>query len=150
MFKKMMMYAASLASRGVGNKKTDIETKKLRVLSCFGGAEIKTPCPFLRTSSKDPLKSYCGKCGCGDKPQTWLIKEGEEYSKLDYPVLNCPLHMPGFTNYDPNFVTPEIKWRKEQIESMDPDSLNVVQVTIGSSEEKEKMIEQVNKIIENS
>ena len=35
MFQKMMMFAASLASRGLGNKKTDIQTKQLRVLSCF-------------------------------------------------------------------------------------------------------------------
>ncbi len=51
MFQKMMMFAASLASRGIGNKKTDIQTKQLRVLSCFGGHTIDTPCIFLKTSS---------------------------------------------------------------------------------------------------
>jgi hypothetical protein len=30
------------------------------------------------------------------------MSNGEEYSKLDYPKLNCPLNMPGFTNYEPS------------------------------------------------
>jgi len=150
MFQKMMMFAASLVSRGVGNKKTDIQTKQLRVLSCFGGSSITTPCVFLKTSSVDPTKSYCGGCGCGDKPHTWLIQSSDEYSKLDYPVLNCPMQMPGFSNYDPNFKPIEVKLRKEMIEEVDPKELELIQVTIGSSEEKEEMIEKINKIIENS
>jgi len=36
------------------------------------------------------------------------------------------------------------------IEAFDPKELELIQVTIGSSEEKEKLISQVNKIIENS
>ena len=28
------------------------------------------------------------------------MAEGDEYSKLDYPRLNCPLQMPGFSNYE--------------------------------------------------
>ena len=63
MFKKMMMFAASLASRGISNTKTDVKTKQLRVLSCFGGSTINTPCVFLKTSSVDSTKSYCGGCG---------------------------------------------------------------------------------------
>jgi hypothetical protein len=39
--------------------------------------------------------------------------------------------MPGFSNYDPNFFNPDIKERKEQIESLDPESIKFVSVTIG-------------------
>jgi len=145
---KMIMFAASLASRGLNNSKTDLPTKQLRTLSCFGYGEIK-PCPYLRNSSVAG-NNYCGKCGCGDKPMTWLIKNAKEYSKLDYPVLNCPVKMPGFSNYDPNFTTPEIKHRKEQIENFNPENLQLIQVTIGISEEKEKIMDSINKIIDNS
>jgi hypothetical protein len=132
MIEKMIMFAASIASRGIGNKKTDIETKQLRVVSCFGGAGVETACPFLRTS-KHEAKHFCGRCGCGDKKHTWLIKNGNEYSKLDYPVLNCPVHMPGFSNYDPNYTIPEIKERKSQIEALDPELLKTVEITIGET-----------------
>lgn len=132
MIKKMMMFAASLASRGIGNKKADIETKQLRVVSCFGGGVIDTPCPYLRESSSKGLH-VCGRCGCGDKPHTILLKPGDEYAKLDYPILNCPVQMPGFSNYDPNFVNPDIKHRKEQIESLDPEQLKLVSITINGT-----------------
>lgn len=148
MFKKMVMFAASLASRGIKGTKTDIETKKLRVVSCFGTDQIK-PCPYLKLS-KNNINHYCTKCGCGDKKHTWLIKESEDYSKLDYPVLECPVKMPGFTNYDPNFYNEEIKERKEQIEAMEPEMLQYIQVSIGSNPQKEKIIEEVNKITNNS
>lgn len=78
------------------------------------------------------------------------MQNNEEYSKLDYPILNCPLKMPGFTNYDPNYKPAEIKDRKEQIEKIDPENLQYIQVTLGASEEKERIIEQANKIIENT
>jgi len=146
----MMMFAASLASRGFTNIKTDIPTKQLRILSCFGGGNITSSCPFLKQSDVDSTKHYCGGCGCGDKPHTWLIAESTDYSKLDYPTLHCPMKMPGFSNYDPNFKPIEVKLRKEMIEAIDPKELELIQVTIGSSEEKEKLISQVNKIIENS
>jgi hypothetical protein len=60
------------------------------------------------------------------------------------------MQMPGFSNYDPNFKPDEIRERKEHIESMPPEVIQTIQVTIGQSEEKEKLISQVNKIIENS
>ena len=148
MFKKMVMFAAALASRGLSSKKINLPTKQLRVLSCFGHDNIEK-CPHLKIS-KYPNKHYCGKCGCGDKPHTWLIKNSNEYSKLDYPVLNCPVKMPGFSNYDPNFSTPEIKYRKEQIENFNPENLQYIQVTIGVNEEKEKIMDSINKIIDNS
>lgn len=144
----MIMFAASLASRGLNDAKTDIPTKQLRALSCFGFEEIKQ-CPYLRNSSSTG-KHYCGKCGCGDKPHTWLIANSEQYSKLDYPVLNCPVKMPGFTNYDPGYFNLEIKHRKEQIENFDPQKLQYIQVTIGQNENKEKIMEAINKINRNS
>lgn len=73
-----------------------------------------------------------------------------EYSKLDYPVLNCPMKMPGFSNYDPNHKPKEIKERKELIEEIDPEQLKFVQVTIGQNKHTEQMMDQVNKIIKNS
>ena len=134
MIKQMVMFAASLASRGLGNKKTDLETKQLRVVSCFGIQDKISPCPFLRVSHEQGNKHFCGRCGCGDRSHTWLIKDSTEYSKLDYPVLNCPIHMPGFSNYDPNFTISEIKERKEEIESLEPEALKFIQVTVGSTD----------------
>jgi hypothetical protein len=146
----MVMFAASLASRGLGNKKTDKETKQLRVLSCFGGINEIPPCPHLKQSSVDITKHYCGGCGCGDKKHTWLIANETEYSKLDYPVLNCPLAMPGFSNYDPNVNLNYSENRKTKIQDTDPDQLKLIQVTVGQSEEKENLIDSVNKIINDS
>ena len=95
-------FAKALASRGLTNKKTEPFTKKLRVLSCFGdqhtGGKLP-PCEHLQ-KSKTPGKYYCGGCGCGDKKMTWLMAEGDDYSKLDYPNLSCPLKMPGFSDYE--------------------------------------------------
>lgn len=105
--KKMNMvksFATALTSRGLANEKVSKATKQLRVLSCFGNGDVLPPCEQLKRST-EPGKHYCGGCGCGDKKGTWLISSAEEYSKLDYPKLNCPLQMPGFTNYkesDPN------------------------------------------------
>ena len=142
----MILLAAAIASRGFNNNKIDITTKKIRTLSCFGHENI-SPCPKL-TKSKKSDYFYCGACGCGDNSNTWLLKADGEYAKLDYPSLNCPFQMPGFTNYDPNSNID--KNRKEQIENFNPEDLNLIQVTIGRSEEKEKIIEEVNKIIQNS
>lgn len=142
------MYAMSIASRGLKNKTVDIPTKQLRVLSCFGHEDIPS-CPYIQ-KSKDNGKHYCGKCGCGDKKTTWLIAEGKEYSKLDYPVLNCPIQMPGFTNYDPNFYDKESNERREKIENFDVNKLQYIQVTINKNEENEKVIEDLNKLLENS
>lgn len=97
-------FSSAIASRGLSNEKVNKPIKQLRVLSCFGnndrGGEL-IPCEYLR-QSETPGKFFCGGCGCGDKPSTWLMAEGDQYSKLDYPKLNCPLNMPGFTNYQPS------------------------------------------------
>ena len=94
-------FASAIASRGIKNNKVSLPVKQLRVMSCFGnmkqGGELP-PCEHLK-SSVTPGKFYCGGCGCGDRKGTWLISNGDEYSKLDYPKLSCPLQMPGFSNY---------------------------------------------------
>jgi hypothetical protein len=125
MIDKVVSLAMSIASRGIDNKKIDLETKQLRAISCFGYKDIPK-CEFLINSKLVEGMNYCGKCGCGDFPHTWLVKSAERYSKLDYPKLNCPLSMPGFSNYDPGIKNP----RKEQIEKLDPEEIKFVEVTI--------------------
>ena len=146
MIKKMMLLAMAIASRGLSDNKIDLPTKKLRYLSCFGHDGIP-PCGHLKRSKKSNYH-YCGGCGCGDNKNTWLVQSEGEYSKLDYPKLNCPNDMPGFSNYDPN--SKKDNARREQIENFEPEKLDLIQVTVGRSEEKEKLIGQLNKIIKNS
>lgn len=97
----MQSFATAIASRGFNNEKVTIPMKQLRVVSCFGNKAqggILPPCEHLKRS-ETPGKFFCGGCGCGDRKGTWLLAEGDEYSKLDYPRLSCPLQMPGFSNY---------------------------------------------------
>lgn len=147
MISKIMMFAMSIASRGLTNKKTDLNTKRLRYLSCYGDKDIPS-CKNLLKSEKSNFY-YCGGCGCGDHPHTWLQKDKNEYSKLDYPSLNCPLKMPGFTNYDPN--TPKDAGdRKKQIESYDIEKLKFIDITVSADKEKEQIFEKLSKIIKNT
>jgi hypothetical protein len=148
MFNKMVMFAVSLASRGLSSKKIDEPTKQLRALSCFGYGDIPA-CPYLM-ESKIPGKHYCGKCECGDHRHTWLLKDSKEYSKLDYPRLNCPIFMPGFSNYDPNRYESKTSERKKKIEEFDPNNLQFIKITIGHNPLKEKLAEEINKVIDNS
>lgn len=99
MLDKCISLAMSLASRGFRNRKASTAEKQLRVLSCFGNDEIPK-CPHLK-ESQNGTSHHCGACGCGDKPFTQLLINGEKYSKLDYPYLKCPISMPGFSNYSP-------------------------------------------------
>jgi hypothetical protein len=126
----MQSFAMSMASRGLRNNKIDVQTKQLRCLSCFGDKSIGgqlEPCEHLKHSST-PAKSYCGGCGCGDRKGTWLEPESQEYSKLDYPRLNCPIKMPGFTNYEREHDNSNT--RKVVIENYDPDQLVKIRVTV--------------------
>tara|TARA_R110000824_G_scaffold15830_8_gene66379 strand:- start:4692 stop:5210 length:519 start_codon:yes stop_codon:yes gene_type:complete len=125
-FNMIKSFAISMASRGITNKKVDIPVKKLRVLSCFGDQKDIPPCPHL-AQSKTEGKSYCSGCNCGDRKRTWLVSEGEEYSKLDYPKLNCPLKMPGFTNY--KSYEDGGNERKKTIEEYTIEGLNTISVT---------------------
>jgi len=134
-------FGVSMASRGIRNKKTDGPTKQLRVLSCFGnqnvGGEL-IPCPHLM-ESETRGKHYCGKCGCGDRPGTHLIANGEKYSKLDYPVLSCPLNMPGFTNYEPSPEEEQLPpmSRKAYIDTqLKPTDIQKISVTVPDIDEE--------------
>tara|TARA_R110002126_G_scaffold207759_1_gene354720 strand:- start:32 stop:481 length:450 start_codon:yes stop_codon:yes gene_type:complete len=149
MFKKIMMFAASIASRGFNNNVVDVPTKQLRVLSCYGDNIQVGQCPYLKKSSHSEY-FYCSGCGCGDKKQTWLLQGAGEYAKLDYPVLNCPMKMPGFTNYDPNFYNDTIKAHKTMVEDYDPEKLQYIQVTINRNQENEKIFDEYNKLFKNS
>jgi len=145
-------YAISLISRGISSKKVEPMTKQLRTISCFGnkndGGELP-PCSHLMKSETEG-KYYCGACGCGDKPSTWLNGKDSEYSKLDYPSLSCPLTMPGFTNYSPS--TPN-EWqdpitRKKYIESMKVADIKKVDITV--NEIPLEILEVLKKLQENS
>lgn len=97
----MQSFAMAITSRGLNNEKVTKPIKQLRVLSCFGNQSqggVLPPCEHLKKSTTEG-KFFCGGCGCGDRKGTWLNATNDEYSKLDYPKLNCPLEMPGFTNY---------------------------------------------------
>lgn len=148
MLSKIMSFAMSVASKGLTNKTIDLPTKQLRALSCFGYSDI-SPCHHLKKSQSSHY-FYCGGCGCGDKQKTWLLKEPNEYSKLDYPILNCPLKMPGFTNYDPNFYTPQSKDRKDKITNFDSENLKYIEVTVNSNPLIDKAMDDLNKITKNS
>jgi hypothetical protein len=128
-------FASALASRNINNKKINKPIKQLRVLSCFGNENsggIIPPCEHLQESETEG-KNICGACGCGDRKNTWLISESDEYSKLDYPKVGCPLQMPGFSNYlvsTPDEADEPVT-RKYYIENMDYQLVQKVPVQIG-------------------
>ena len=127
-------FATALTSRGLKNEKVSKATKQLRVLSCFGNNSdggVLPPCEYLKQSST-PGQSFCGGCGCGDRQGTWLSAQGGEYSKLDYPKLNCPLHMPGFTNYTPATPDEAISpiTRRHYIENMQYKDIEKVKINL--------------------
>lgn len=100
-FEKAKTFMDSMASRGFKNAKIHKEVKDVREISCHG---LETagidPCPSRMESKKYRGSFYCGACNCGDFQHTQLKNLNEShYSKLDYPRVQCPLHMPGFTNY---------------------------------------------------
>lgn len=132
-------FANSMISRGLKNKKIDEATKQLRIISCFGDDGELIPCEYLR-KSKTEGKFYCGGCGCGDSKRTWLHGEGEEYSKLDYPKLHCPLQMPGFTNYEesPPDEAEEPVTRRYYIEQMEPERIANIEVSLPEPPEAPK------------
>lgn len=145
-FSMVQNFAMALASRNLNNNKINKPIKQLRVLSCFGnesvGGELPQ-CEYLQQSKEDPTKSICGGCGCGDKKSVFLVANADEYGKLDYPKLACPLQMPGFTNYTIS-VSDEAEepvTRKYYIENINYNEVQDLDVTIGEisqSEEEQK------------
>ena len=65
---------------------------------------------------------------------------GDNYSKLDFPKLACPLNMPGFTNYKPSEPDESEMpiTRKYYIENMDYDIINKVEVSLPDPKTKEE------------
>jgi len=130
-------FAAALASRNITNKKINKPIKQLRVLSCFGDGKELPACEYLLESKIEEGKHVCGACGCGDKKATFLVSESDEYSKLDYPRLTCPINMPGFSNY--TLSTPDEAespvTRKYYIENIDYNIVQEVPVKIGEKKE---------------
>lgn len=127
-------FISAIASKGLNNEKVTIPLKQLRVLSCFGNTYLNgklPPCEYLRKSAT-PGKFFCGGCGCGDKKLTWLAGDGEEYSKLDYPKLGCPLQMPGFTNYKESLPEESISpiTRRAYIEKLNYEHLKSIDVSM--------------------
>ncbi len=53
-------FAKSVISRGLNDKKVDMTTKQLRVISCFGDDNDLIPCEYLRQSEQDSTKSFAG------------------------------------------------------------------------------------------
>lgn len=106
-------FVASAVSRGLvataldsGGEAAMPAVRSLRILSCHGD-DKQAPCT---ARSYDPSGKFhfCNECGCGPREtarldslgshaQKPLFKE-EDYIKLDYPRLECPRRMPGFSN----------------------------------------------------
>lgn len=105
---KAKTFSQAVISRGLNNQKAPDATYSLRVLSCHGKEEDQLPpCPFRKNSENYPGSHYCGACGCGDKPLSQLSPymqkdKLQEYTKLHFPRVTCPLEMPGFSNYKAN------------------------------------------------
>lgn len=92
--------------------KVSKEIKSLRILSCHGidenGKQVKPPC-FARLYSTTKKFYSCNLCGCGEREiarissfnseENQPVFNDEEYIKLDFPTLECPRQMPGFSNY---------------------------------------------------
>ena len=101
-FGKVGSFLRSAWSKGFTGKRTDDQTKYLRTVSCHGDENLNiSPCEWRRESEHADGIYFCGRCGCGDKPKTWLNGPEGEYTKLDYPQVVCPLEMPGFSNHKP-------------------------------------------------
>lgn len=74
----------------------DNETLQKRRDSCFGNGQ-KPPCALLVTNSRG--HRFCGACGCGETQIARLDADTpEQFSKLDYKVLRCPIKADGFTH----------------------------------------------------
>jgi hypothetical protein len=118
---KIKSFGKSMMSRGFTNKRCSPLVKQIRSLSCHGNEEL-APCPHRKNSVNFEGSYHCGACGCGDKAMTQLspipgVKDN--YGKLDFPAVSCPLKMPGFTDYTlSEDEDPDTQRRKEYINKM--------------------------------
>lgn len=73
----------------------DAETLAARQASCFGDA-VTAPCAVLVENARG--QKFCGACGCGESTIARLDGDSpEDFTKLHYPILRCPLGKKGFT-----------------------------------------------------
>ncbi len=96
-------FTKSVASKGIVGKRVSLSIRGERDVSCFGGVysdgTTQLPCDSL-IIGKDGKTKFCGECGCGEKEAARLTVPEGEYSKLDYPYLECPRRKRGFSNFD--------------------------------------------------
>ena len=81
-----------------GGERVADEIYKIRKQSCFGDPDnnIK-PCEMLVKNGKN---YQCKACGCGANKLAILnTTDDDDYSKLHYPHLECPLAKAGFSNH---------------------------------------------------
>lgn len=97
--------STALNAAGVENDLGDRVSDELynqRFTSCFGNNDKNIHrCDNLKYI--EGKGSFCGSCGCGTYKLAQL--DGEGYTKLHYPHLECPLKKPGFSNYDGNILS---------------------------------------------
>ncbi len=117
--KKIGEFTESMVSRGLWDARAPEHVTEIREISCHGSEELNIePCPERTESTRHKDSFICGACGCGDFPHTQLTNITEKhYSKLQYPRVNCPRNMPGFTNYIPLTIS-ENNTRKGLIEGI--------------------------------
>tara|TARA_Y100001938_G_C8098994_1_gene440201 strand:- start:2978 stop:3553 length:576 start_codon:yes stop_codon:yes gene_type:complete len=100
-FQKAKNMAKAYASKGLSGKRAEEDIVEIRNISCHGLGDINLPpCEFRGTSEENKGRHFCLECGCGDRQATWLNALNEDdYTKLHFPNVVCPLNMPGFSNY---------------------------------------------------
>lgn len=81
---------AQFATVVASGQNAPVDVVEARRLSCFGGPD-QAPCVNLQKGEDG--HSYCGACGCGERPLARL-----DDGKLEWTYLPCPLARPGFSN----------------------------------------------------
>ena len=68
------------------------------------------------------------------------MSESDEYSKLDYPKVSCPLQMPGFSNYliSTDDEAEEPVTRKYYIENVNIKDVTNIDVVVGEEKPKDE------------
>lgn len=86
----------------LGDRVSD-EVYQQRKISCFGDSD-KGIEPCRRLKFVEARGFFCGGCGCGNNDIARLDSDvPNEYTKLHYPKLECPLRRKGFSNESTNF-----------------------------------------------
>ena len=91
-------------SKLFGNRVSE-EIFQRRKLSCFGDKE-KNIDSCSRLKYVQSRGYFCGSCGCGENDLARLDADSpDEYTKLHYPELQCPLKRKGFSNEEKNTIS---------------------------------------------